>query len=271
MIRIEIVKMLLRRRTWAIIAALNALPLVVAILLSTTDIAPRPGTGPPFLAAVLSDGLLYPLAAMGIVLPLFLPIAVAVVGGDAIAGEATGGTLRYVLVRPVARGRLLIAKLNTVVVFVLLAVVSVAVAGLIEGQLLLGTADPSAATVSISGTSLSTTQLFERSLLAVVYVTLSMLSVAAVALLLSTLTDSSVGAAMGTLGFLIGSTVLLGLDAADPIRDFLPTRFWLSFVDLFRDPVRWTEVLHGLESQLAYLLVFLAAAWANFATKDVNS
>ena len=104
MIRVELVKMLRRPRTWATIAALNALPTVIAILLAATDLGPAPGKGPPFLSAVLSDGTLFPLAALGIVLPLFLPVAVAVVGGDAIAGEAEMGTLRYLLIRPVRRG-----------------------------------------------------------------------------------------------------------------------------------------------------------------------
>ena len=77
------------------------------------------------------------------------------------------------------------------------------------------------------------------------YVTLSMLSVAAIALLLSTMTDSAIAAALGTIGFLIASTVLLGLDAAHSIRPYLPTRYWLSFVDLFRDPIRWGDVVRG--------------------------
>ena len=69
-----------------------------------------------------------------------------------------------------------------------------------------------------------------------------MLGVAAVALFLSTLTTSSIGAALGTVGLLIASTVLLGLDAAEALHPYLPTRYWLSFVDLFRDPILWRDV-----------------------------
>ena len=87
MIKVELIKLLRRPRTWLILGMLIALPTLVAILLAITDLGPRPGTGPPFLSAVLSDGTLFPLAALGVVLPLFLPIAVAVLGGDAIAGE----------------------------------------------------------------------------------------------------------------------------------------------------------------------------------------
>ena len=60
---------------------------------------------------MLTNGTLFPLAALAIVLPLFLPIAVAVIAGDSVAGEAQAGTLRYLLVRPVGRTRLLVAKL----------------------------------------------------------------------------------------------------------------------------------------------------------------
>lgn len=269
MIRVELAKMLRRPLTWVTIAALNALPTLVAILLALTNLGPRPGTGPPFLSAVLTDGTLFPLAALGIVLPLFLPVAVAVVGGDAIAGEVQSDTLRYLLVRPVSRARLLVAKLISVVAFVALATLAVALVAYVEGRLLLGDA-PANGVVSISGSTLTEAEMIQRTAMAFVYVVLAMLGVAAIALLLSTMTDSAVAAALGTIGFLVASTVLLGLDAADSIKPYLVTRHWLAFVDLFRDPIRWHGVVNGLIGQLAYLLVFAGAAWANFATRDIN-
>ena len=269
MIAVELIKMIRRPRTWLIIGMLLALPTLVAVLLAVTELAPRPGTGPPFLSAVLSDGTLFPLAALGVVLPLFLPIAVAVLGGDAIAGESQTGTLRYLLVRPVSRTHLLVAKLTTVVAFVLLAVLVVAAVSYVEGRLLLGKA-PAAGTVSLSGSTLSQDELGWRTALALGYVVVSMLGVAAVALFLSTLTTSSIGAALGTVGVLIASTVLLGLDAATALHPYLPTRYWLAFVDLFRDPILWRDVQRGLIVQLSYLLVFTLAAWASFSTKDIT-
>jgi ABC-2 type transport system permease protein len=269
MIVVELIKMLRRPRTWLIIGMLIALPTLVAVLLAVTDLGPRPGTGPPFLSAVLTDGTLFPLAALGVVLPLLLPIAVAVLGGDAIAGEAQTGTLRYLLVRPVGRTHLLLAKLVTVVAFVLLAVLVVAAVSYAEGRLLLGKA-PATGTVSLSGSTLSEQELAWRTALALGYVIISMLGVAAVALFFSTLTSSSIGAALGTVGLLVTSTVLLGLDAADSLHPFLPTSHWLAFVDLFRDPILWRDVVRGLAVQLGYLTVFTLAAWANFGTKDID-
>src|SRR4051794_33134753 len=271
MIRVELVKMVRRPRTWITILLLNALPTLVAVLLAVTDIGPQPGEGPAFLSAVLTDGKLFPLAALAIVLPLFMPVAVAVVAGDAVAGEASGGTLRYVLTRPVGRTRLLVAKLVSVIAFVLLAVVVVAAIGYVVGKLLLGGGDATGLVTGVSGNSLGTTELVERTLMSIVYVTLSMLGVASMALMLSTMTDSAVGAALGALAFLIASALLLTLDAASALQPYLPTRYWLSFVDLFRDPILWRDIVRGVLLQGVYVLVFLGAGWANFATKDITS
>jgi len=269
-IRVELLKMLRRPRTWVTIALLNALPTLVAVLLAITDVAPQPGQGPAFLSAVLTDGTLFPLAALAIVLPLFMPVAVALQAGESVAGEAQAGTLRYLLVRPVGRTRLLVAKLVSTLAFVLLATAVVAAVGYAVGVLLLG--DGTGPTVTgISGTSLTSAQLVQRTLLSIGYVALSMLGVAGLALLLSTVTDSPLAAALGALAFLIGSTVLLTLDAAQALRPYLPTRYWLAFVDLFRDPIVWGDLERGVLLQGAYVGVFLGIAWANFATKDVTS
>jgi ABC-2 type transport system permease protein len=98
-----------------------------------------------------------------------------------------------------------------------------------------------------------------------------MLGVAAIGLFLSTLADSPLSASLGALAFLIGSSLLLTLDAARALQPYLPTRYWLSFIDLFRDPILWRDVERGVLLQAVYVAVFLAAAWANFATKDITS
>ena len=271
MIRVELVKLVGSRRTWTTIALIDALPALVAVLLALTDLGPRPGTGPAFLSAVLTDGTLFPLAALGIVLPLFLPIAVAVTAGEAIAGEAQQGTLRYLLVRPVGRTRLLVAKLVSIMAFVVLTVLVVAATAYVLGVLLLGNESVTATgPASVSGSSMSTPELVGRTFLALGYAMLCMLGVAAVGLFLSTVARSPLAAALGTMALLVASTLLLTLDAADVLRPYLPTRYWLAFVDLFRDPILWRDVLRGVLLQVVYVVVFLGAAWANFMTKDVT-
>jgi ABC-2 type transport system permease protein len=279
-IRVELIKLARRPRSWVAIALLCLLPLVVAVFVAVTHIAPPPGQGPTLLSAVLSNGSLFPAAALAIVLPIFLPAAVAVVGGDAVAGEASSGMLRYLLARPVGRTRLLVAKLVALVAFVLTAVIAVALTAYVTGRLLfgdqpiaVGTAGitPNVIANTLSGTPMTPADILLRTAGAVAFIAVSMLGVGAIALFLSTLTDSSLAATLGALAALITSGVLVALNSAAAVSPYLPTRYWLAWVDFFREPIFWRDIDRGFAIQAVYVAVFLAAAWANFATKDITS
>jgi ABC-2 type transport system permease protein len=280
-IGVELVKLARRPRSWVAIGLLCLLPILVAVFVAVTHVAPPPGQGPTLLSTVLSNGELFPAAALAIVLPIFLPVAVAVVAGDAIAGEASSGMLRYLLARPVGRTRLLVAKLIAIVAYVLLAVIAVAVTSYAAGRILFGD-KPVALTPggistsnivanSLSGTAMTPLDVAMRTVGAVAFIAVSMLGVAAIALFLSTLTDSSLAAALGALAVLVASEVLVTLDAAAAVSPYLPTEYWLSWVDFFRQPILWRSIDHGFAIQAVYVVVFLGAAWANFASKDVTS
>ena len=305
MIKVELVKLLRRPRTWISVVLTCALPFMVAVFITITHLVPPPGQGSAFLSAVLQDGALYPAAALALVLPVFLPVAVAVVAGDSIAGEATEGTLRYLLVRPVGRTRLLVAKLVSVTVYVLLVVLAVTFTAYATGVFLLGPSEAAAvgqapgaglpggavggsgpgwpgrprrrgrrrvrAVTSLSGAPLSLLQLTERTAEAIAFITVSMLGVAAIALFLSTITDSALGSALGSLAALVASEVLVTLNAATVVQPYLPTRYWLAWIDFFRQPVFWRDIQRGFGIQALYVIVFLAAAWANFSTKDITA
>jgi len=303
-IRVELAKLFRRPRTWISMVLTCALPFVVAVFITITHLAPPPGQGSAFLSAVLQNGELYPAAALALVLPVFLPVAVAVVAGDSIAGEAAGGTLRYLLVRPVSRTRLLVAKLISVIAYVLLVVLAVTFTAYATGIFLLGPSRAAAvgqapggagaggavpgavsgiagqaptagqaaggAVTSLSGAPLSLLQLAERIAGAIAFITVSMLGVAAIALFLSTITDSALGSALGALAALVASEILVTLNAATVVQPYLPTRYWLAWIDFFRQPVFWRDIQRGFGIQAVYVVVFLAAAWANFSTKDIT-
>jgi ABC-2 type transport system permease protein len=272
-IGVELELMLRRRRVWLCWALLCALPALVAVLLATTDLVPAPGQGGAFLSAVVTNGQLFPAAALALVLPVFLPITVAVIAGDTIAGEASTGTLRYLLVRPVGRLRLLVAKLVSVAAFVLLAValtsyvVGVAAFGLGPDAELGG----AGGITSLSGAVITPADLGARTAAVVGYLALCMLALGAIGLFFSTLTDSPLAAALGVLAVVVTSAALLPLEAAAAIRPYLPTTHWLAWIDLYRDPILWAAVQEGTSVQVSYVLVAFGAAWANLATKDVTS
>ena len=275
MIAVELRKLMLRPRVWLSILLLCAVPALVAVLLSISDLAPPPGQGGAFLSAVLDNGSLYPAAALAMVLPVFLPLAVAVYAGDAIAGEAATGTLRYLLVRPVSRLRLLTAKLTALTVYIVLAMTVVVVFSLVVGIALFGTGAEAVgrpgSVTSLSGASLDPDELAVRLMAAVGYIVVSMLGFGTIALFWSTLSDSALGAALASLAVLIASSVMQTLDAADPLKPYLPTNYWLAWIDFFRDPIFWHNIDRGLLLQAGYIVVFFGAAWANFATKDITS
>ena len=299
MMAVELYKLFTRARTWISVVLICGLPLLVAVFVAVTHLAPPPGQGSAFLSAVLTDGKLYPAAALALVLPVFLPVSVAVVAGDSIAGEAANGTLRYLLVRPVGRTRLLVSKLIAITTFVLFAVIAVTVTSYLIGIFLLGPGAPAAvgqpgspvtgpggivsggaptagvqagsSVTSLSGAPLTLLQLVERVAWAVGFITVSMLGVAAIALFLSTVADSALGAAIGALAVLVASEVLVTLNSASVIQPYLPTRYWLAWIDFFRQPIFWRDIQRGFAIQAVYVAVFLAAAWANLATKDVTA
>lgn len=267
MIRVELSKLVRRPRTWVTIALLAGLPVVVGIFVKASGLAPAPGEGPALLSEVLNNGLLFPAAALAIILPLFLPIAVSVIGGDTVAGEASNGTLRYLLSRPVSRNRLLVAKLTAVVAFIFLAVIIVALVAFAAGVVLFGIEPLS----SISATPLTPAETAIRTILAILYIGWSMLGLGSIALFASTRTDSPLAASLATLAAFVASQVLDLIEATHSIQAYLPTHYWLKFVDFYRDPILWRDVNEGIVLQLVYVIVFLGAAWANFTTKDITS
>src|SRR6478735_3132832 len=122
-----------RERTWAMLAALAAIPILIAVAVRITGGSSR---GPAFLSDITANGLFVAFTALVVCVPLFLPLTVGVVAGDTIAGEASHGTLRYLVIAPAGRLRLLAVKYVGSVAFCVAAALAVAVAGAGVGALL---------------------------------------------------------------------------------------------------------------------------------------
>src|SRR5262245_36936121 len=136
-LRSELVLVFGRRRNLAGMLVLAGLPVLIAVVVRLSGSDSR-GGGPDFFSSITDNGFFVALAALSVELPLFLPIAVAAISADSIAGEANLGTLRYLLPVPVHRTRLLMVKYLTVVAFAFVATIWVAVVGLVVGLVLFG-------------------------------------------------------------------------------------------------------------------------------------
>ncbi|WP_405631155.1 ABC transporter permease [Streptomyces sp. NBC_01174] len=270
-LRSELATTFRRWRTLSLLGVLAAVPVLIgiAVRIETGDGArggPGGGGGPAFLSQVTNNGLFLVFAALSATLPVFLPMAVGVIAGDSVAGEASGGTLRYLLVAPAGRTRLLLAKYASVLVFCLVATLVVAASALAAGALLFPVGD----VTTISGTRIGFGEGLVRAGLIAVAVAVSLTGFAALGLFVSTLTDSGIAAMAATVGVLITVQILDAMPQLDAVHPYLFPHYWLSFTDLLRDPVYGDEVARNLGVQALYAAVFGSAAWARFTTKDIT-
>jgi len=257
-----------RPRNLALLGVLAIVPVFLGIVLRLTIASAGGPGGPPFLNQLAGNGVFLALVVLTLALTvLLLPLSVAVVSGDAIAGEAGLGTLRNLLTVPSGRTRLLAVKYAAIVVFSLAACLLVVVLSLIMGFILfhVGTV------TLLSGTTISLGAGVLRVLAVAVFAAAAMASLGAIGLAVSTLTQHSVGAIAGLGVLTIASEICDQLPELSAIHSYLPTHYWLSWDGLFRSPVDWSGVEHGLLSYAVYAVIFGAIAWARLTSADITS
>ncbi|NQX10703.1 ABC transporter permease subunit [Microbacteriaceae bacterium VKM Ac-2855] len=253
-----------RRRTWAMLAALAAIPILLAVAVKLTS-GPSTGRGPSFLDQISQNGLFTGFAAVTVAIPLFLPLTIGVVAGDTIAGEAAAGTLRYLLVAPVGRVRLLLVKFVSSVIFAFSGALAVMVTGAAIGLALF----PIGPVTLLSGDTIGIGESFLRALLIALYVTLSLIGLCAVGLFISTITDVPVGAMAATVVVSIAAQIVGALPQLEWLHPWLLTQYWLNFADLLRQPLYWDSFGQNALVQLGYVAVFGALAYGRFTTRDI--
>lgn len=269
MIRSEFYKQFRRLRTWIAFGCLAGLPILVAIA-NRAEGRPGPDASAAeqgiFIVSSAS-GFNHALAALAFMSPFFLVVVVANFAGESIAGEANWGTLRYLLVRPVTRTRLLFTKLGVVFGFALAATATIAISGLISGGIAFGfraALTPLFNELSVAG---SYVKLAESTL----YVASSMIVVISFGVFLSTLTDVPGGATAGAIGLAVVSQILNSLPSLDFLHVYLPTHYWNAWFGLFLPNQGYEEITKGIVVQLVYLVVFGGLALWRFRRKDVLS
>ena len=254
-----------RRRNIAGLAVLASVPVIIAISVKVS--AEDGGGGPSFIDAITGNGLFVALAALTVEMPLFLPLAVAAISGDAVAGEANLGTLRYLLGVPAGRTRLLLVKYAAIVIFAVAATLVVAVTGLVIGLALFGGGE----VILLSGTQTSFADGLWRLLLVCGYLAAGFSALGAIGLFVSTLTEQPIGATIAVLVINVGMFILDSISQLEWLHPWLLTHWWTAFGDLLRDPIATADVQRGLLTAGTYAVVFWLAAWARFAGKDISS
>jgi ABC-2 type transport system permease protein len=255
-----------RWRTWAMLAALALIPILIGIAIRLVG-GSSPGRGPAFLDQITNNGLFVGLAAMTVAIPLFLPLTVSVAAGDAIAGEASHGTLRYLLIAPAGRVRLLVVKYLSAAVFCVAGTLTVVLVGTLVGLVLF----PVGPVTLLSGAQVPVGEGLLRLGAIAAYVAVSLLGLAAIGLFFSTLTTVPIGAMAATAILAVTAQIVGAIPQLDALHPFLFTDRWLDFADLLRAPIVWDSFVGNAVLQGVYIVVFGGAAIARFVTKDVLS
>jgi ABC-2 type transport system permease protein len=275
----ELRKQALRPRAWVTLAAMAAIPAVLTLVIGATRPALAERVGDYGSVVTDSSGLTLPLIALSAMLLFMLPLAVAIFAGDALAGEASWGSLRYLLARPVARWRVLGAKTAVAGLFATAAVLVVVVVALVSGAIAFGLHPLTVLDLQhttpfvVASAKLAPLSAIGRIGLATAYVLAMLASTFAFALLLSTLTVRPFSAVAGAVGLTLVSRALDNVPGLHSLSPWLPvtdraTNLWTGF---FTRPMQTAGVAHALLVQALYAGAFALAAVLWFARKDVLS
>jgi ABC-2 type transport system permease protein len=254
-----------------LLAVTAAFPVLIGIALKLAAPHSRGGGGPnpstAFFDQLAGNGVFLTFIALSSLLILVLPVVVAVVAGDSIAGEAGYGTLRYLLAVPAGRTRLLAVKYAAIVVFGLCATFIVSAVALVVGAVLF----PIGPVTLLSGNTIPLGLGLLRLVLVTLYVAAAMAALGAIGLAISTLTEHAIGAIAALMILVVTSEVVDNVPQLAVVGPYLPTHWWLSFDSLLRVPVDTSTLLRGLLSFAVYAILFGSFAWARFTSADVTS
>ncbi|MFB7911788.1 ABC transporter permease [Kitasatospora sp. NPDC059146] len=265
-LRVEAVRQLRRRRTMVIGGVLAAMPFVILAAFQLGGTPGRPDRT-TFIDLATASGANFAVTMLFVGTGFMLVIPVALFCGDTVASEASWSSLRYLLAAPVPRARLLVRKFAVGLAFSAVAIVMLPAIGLVVGTVAYGWGDLKLP----AGASLPAGEALPRIAIAVAFVFLSELVIAALAFWLSTATDAPLGAVGGAVFLSIITGVLDAVTALGDLREWLPAHWQYAWADALQPQLEWGGMVQGVSLSLSYAVVLLALAFRGFARKDVVS
>jgi ABC-2 type transport system permease protein len=276
MLRLEIYKIFKRPRTYISFAIIAAIALVIQLAMyvdgrSFVDFAMQ-GISEQFdLQGNILNGYLVTYIVLQSLL-IHIPLLVALVAGDALAGEANLGTLRLLLTKPVSRTKLVLVKFTASIFYTLLLLVWLAIVALALSLLLFGEGDMINMKSEVM-VMLLKDDIMWRYMAAFGFAALAMMSVAALSIFLSVFADNSIGPIIGTMGIIIVLTILSNLEMPlfTAIKPYLLTTHMIGWKGFFDNPVPYGAIGNSALVLIIYTVVFVTATIAVFNKKDIQS
>jgi ABC-2 type transport system permease protein len=278
-IAIELSKQARRPRGWVMLGVVAAIAALLTLVIGVSRAGEAQRVGDWGSVVSNSSGLTMPLVTLSALLLFLLPLAVAIFAGETVAGEASWGSLRYLLARPLPRWRVLGAKAAVAAAYSVAAVLLAVLVSLGTGVIAFGWHPLTMLDLQHSSPFIIASATFKPLSgithlgLATAYVLGTLTSTFAFALLLSTFTVRPFSAVAGGVGLGLFSRALDNVPGLHALGPWLPvsdsgTSLWTGF---FTRPMQTAGVAHVLELQAAYCAVFLGAALYRFTRSDVLS
>ncbi|NUR82062.1 MAG: ABC transporter permease [Dermatophilaceae bacterium] len=258
-----------RRRTYWAFGLLLALPLVLvaSFAFGQRSNNNRGGSTTRIFDLAQSGAANFSLVLVFLASELLLVLLAALFCGDAVPSEASWSSLRYLLIAPVQRARLLTSKLVIGVASTLAATILLPAWGLLVGGIAYGWGP----LTNPIGENLEWGQFLPRLALAMGYIFVTLLPIAAVAFWLGTRSDAPLAAVGGAVLVSILLNILDQLDALDPYRNAFPGHYSREWQDALAVSPDWNDMAHGVLWSLVWAVAFTMLAYRRFRRTDILS
>jgi len=205
-------------------------------------------------------------------LTVHIPFLVALVAGDLLAGEATAGTYRVLITRPVSRMQLVIAKFISGAIYTSSLILWLAIMSLVIGLVVFGSGElivmsPEAIII------FEKSDILWRFILAYGFAILSMSVVCSLAILFSSLVENAIGPIVSTMAVIIIFIILSAFDVEilREIRPYLFTNYILQWREFFYDPLNLDKIVKATLILGGHIILFFTATSIIFKRKDILS
>ena len=270
-IRVEFRRQLTRKRTLVAFLLILALPLIVV---AAVKFGPSSDGGGGFgdgdldlVGLATAGGWNFALTMVFFASGFLLLILIAMFCGDTVASEASWSTLRYLLISPVPRRRLLFSKLTVALILSAISILILIVVSYLIGLIAFGSGALSTPTAG----PFTETEAFLRIFAIGAYVFLSLLFAAGIAFLMSVITDIPLAAVGTAVVVVIVSNILGAIEALGALREWLPTNFANAWIGFLNEDIEWTDINRGISYSVISFLILITIAVLKFDHKDITS
>lgn len=273
LINIELFKIFKKWRTYIGFIAVALLVLVIQLAISISGRDATSGlTGQLSDSFIMVGNLLNGYFVSYMILNSIIvnvPFLIVLVAGDMLAGEATAGTYRILLTRPVSRFQVVLSKFLTSIIYSYMLIFWLAILSFVLGIILFGTGE---LIVLQNGLIIfAKDDIIWRFILAYFMAGLSMCTVAALAFFFSSLVENAIGPIVTAMAIIIVFAIIsaIPIDFFQTIKPYLFTNYLFSWRLFFDDSLNYVEIIKSLSVLLGHILVLFGITAYIFEKKDI--